>query len=246
MLNKKNNFVIHYGQEKKGFSRKTWIIIGSVVAGIIVLAVALILLISRIGKNGDNNQDEGNQNSPTQNAELPASGINLSSPPSKTVYYVGDTPNYSGLKIGVEQVGAKGYFLTYDENNNDLTITGFDSSAPVKEQTITVQYKGFTTTFTVEIKELPSADVVSLTGIRVDPLPNKTTYKLGEALNYSGGRVVCEYSDGTTKVLRLDSTGVRVSGFATITAPGEYDITVKYFDDKGGYAETTFKITMTE
>ena len=244
MFNKKNNFVVHHEHERTGLSRKTWIIIACV-AGVIVLAVALILLIPRIGNNaGDNTQNEGDQNTPTQNAEPPVLGIYVSATPDKTVYYVGDTPNYAGLKIGVEQFGADGYILSYDEAYNELTVTGFDSSAPVKEQTITVKYKDFTTTFTVEIKEI--VQQTHLVGIRVDPLPNKLTYKLGQALSYTGGRLVCEYSDGTTKTLYLDDPGVSVSGFGAIYAPGEYDITVEYFDDKGGYASTTFKITMTE
>lgn len=243
MLNNKKNFVVHYGDEKKGISRKTWIIIGCV-AGVIALTVTLILLIPKFTQNGDNNNESNQNNAQTPNAEPPVDGINISAPPSKTVYYVGDTPNYSGLKIGVEQVGDNGYLLTYDENYSELTITGFDSSAPAKEQTITVQYKGFTTTFTVEIKELVAQ--THLVGIRVDPLPKKTTYKLGQALSYTGGRLICEYSDGTTKTLYLDDPGVSVSGFGAIYAPGEYDITVEYFDDKGGYAKTTFKITMTQ
>lgn len=243
MFNKKSNFVVHHNHEGGGISRKTWIIIGCV-AGAIALAVALILLIPRIGNSGDNNPNEGNQNNPTQNTEPPVLGIYVSATPDKTVYYVGDTPNYAGLKIGVEQFGADGYILSYDEAYSELTVTGFDSSAAVKEQVITVQYKEFTTTFTVEIKEVVKQ--THLVGIRVDPLPNKLTYKLGQALSYTGGRLVCEYSDGTTKTLYLDDPGVSVSGFGAIYAPGEYDITVEYFDDKGGYASTTFKITMTE
>ncbi len=243
MFNNKKNFVVHHGDEKKGISPKVWIIIGCVV-GIIALVVALVLLLPKFTQNGDNDNKGNQNNAQTPNAEPPVDGINISVPPSKTVYYVGDTPNYSGLKIGVEQVGDKGYLLTYDENYSELTITGFDSSAPTEKQTITVQYKGFTTTFTVEIKEI--VQQTHLVGIRVDPLPNKLTYKLGQALSYTGGRLVCEYSDGTTKTLYLDDPGVSVSGFGAIYAPGEYDITVEYFDDKGGYASTTFKITMTE
>ena len=247
MFNKKNNFVVHYGQEKKGLSRKTWIIIGSVAAGVILLVVALILLIPLFKKGGDEQgEKDPNANNPITNQEPATSSIYISTPPTKTVYFVGDTPDYSGLEVGVSQKGASGFILSYEEAYSELTITGFDSSAPVKEQTITVQYKGFRTTFTVEIQELPPEEGVRLTGIRIDPLPDTLTYKLGEALDYAGGRVVCEYSDGTTKVLRFDDYGVKISGFGAITAPGEYDITVKYYDDKGGYASTTFKITMTE
>ena len=105
MFNKKNNFVVHYGGEKKGFSRKTWFIIGCV-AGVIALAVALILLIPKFTKNGDNNEGIQNNNQ-TPNAEPQVESIYVSATPDKTVYYVGDTPNYSGLVIGVSHVGDK-------------------------------------------------------------------------------------------------------------------------------------------
>ena len=246
MLNKKNNFVVHYGQEKKGLSRKTWIIIGSVAAGVIVLAVALILLIPLFKKGGDEQgENDPNANNPITNQVPETSGIYVSATPNKRVYYVGDTPNYAGLIIGVEQKGDKGITLAYEEAYSELTITGFDSSAPVKEQTITVQYKGFTTTFTVEIKEMV-VQAANLVSIHVDPLPNKVVYTLGDAPDYTGAKLLCEYSDGSIKELTLYDYGVKVSGFGKISAPGEYDITVEYFDDKGGYAKTTFKITMTE
>ena len=246
MFNNKKNFTVHYGNEKKGFSRKTWIIIGSVAAGVIVLVVALILLIPLFKKGGDGQgENDPNANNPIENQEPKTEGIYISKNPSKTVYFVGDTPDYSGLVIGVLHEGEKGTTLAYKDAYNELTITGFDSSAPVKEQTITVQYKGFRTTFTVEIQELVT-EATRLTGIRVDPLPKKTTYKLGDTFDYTGGRVVCEYSDGTTQTVRFNNDGVRVSGFTGISSPGEYDITVEYFDDKGGYAKTTFKITMTQ
>lgn len=242
MFNKKSNFVVHHNHEGGGISRKTWIIIGCV-AGAIALVVALVLLLPKLIQKGNNNE-ENQDNTPIVNAEPPIAGIYISATPDKTVYYVGDPVNYAGLTVGVEQVGANGYILSYDEAYNELTITGFDSSAPAEKQTITVQYKEFTTTFTVEIKEVVKQ--THLVGIRVDPLPEQLTYTLGEALNYYGAKVICEYSDGTTKELYLDSPGVSVSGFGAIYAPGEYDITVEYFDDKGGYASTTFKITMTE
>ena len=245
MFNKKNNFVVHYEHERKGPSRKTWIIIGSVAAGVIVLVVALVLLIPLFQKAGNNGLLGGNNGNPS-NQEFIASEISIVTPPNKTVYFVGDTPNYAGLKVGVARLGDVGMTLSYEESYNELTITGFDSSAPVKEQVITVQYKGFTATFTVEIKELPPVQSATLTGIRVDPLPDKLVYKLGESPDYTGAKLLCEYSDGSIKELTLYDYGVKVSGFGPINAPGEYDITVEYFDDKGGYASTTFKITMTE
>lgn len=239
--------------------RKTWIIIGSCTAGVIALVVATALLLPLfigggangfggvLGGGGEPEEEAKPEDDKTgfkPDLEAEVSSIYISAQPSKLVYYVGDAPNYDGLKVGIWQEGNDGFVLPYDEYYDEITITGFDSSAPAAEQKVTVQYKEFTTTFTVEIKARETG--AYLASIKVDPLPIKTTYKLGEALDYTGGRILCIYSDETTKVLYLDDYGVEVSGFGEISTPGKHDIRVDYYDDKGGHATTTFEITMTE
>ena len=227
-------------------------IILATVVGIVVV-IAIVVTVVLIGTNNENNG--GNTNDDTPNVgdnddedrgevdlEAEPTQIYVATVPNKTTYYVGETPNYSGLSIGVMEENSSGFKLEYDEYAEHFTITGFDSSVPVAEQTITVKYKEYETSFTIEIKELITG--ARLTAIRIDPLPNKTTYKLGEAIDYTGGRVLCEYSDGSTKTVRLKEA--QISGFATITSPGEYEILVEYYDENGGYAKTTFTITMTE
>ena len=63
-----------------------------------------------------------------------------------------------------------------------------------------------------------------------------------ETFNPEGGVILCEYSDGSTKEVALQISNV--SGYSYITEAGEYTLTIKYFDDKGGYAETTLTITV--
>ena len=230
----------------------------------VVLVIAIVVTVVLVGANnsgsndagsggnnggdtsegGDNGEDDSNTGDDDVDLDAAPTNIYVVTMPTKTSYYVNEPSNYAGLSIGVMEENSSGFKLSYDEYPEEFTITGFDSSAPVAEQVITVEYKGYTTTFTIEIKELEQG--VKLVGISVDPLPNKTVYKLGEALSYTGGRIVCEYSDGTTKTLRFKDDGVQIGGFADISAPGEYEITVEYFDNQGGYAKTTFTITMTE
>lgn len=221
---------------------------------IIALIITCILLIptenndDNIGNNGGNISD-GDDNHDDDNGEVDLEAdptqIYVATKPNKITYYVGETPNYSGLSIGVMGESTSGFKLEYDEYAEHFTITGFDSSAPVAEQVITVTYKEYTTTFTIEVKEKPVG--VYLVGISVNPLPTKTVYQKGEALDYSGGRIVCEYSDGSTKVIKFVESGVQITGFGAVSGiPGDHEITVDYFDDNGGHATTTFTITITE
>ena len=249
------DFLKNLTKQQKG------IILAAIVSVVLVVAIVVVFVI--IGENskssdsngggasneggnheGGSSSDGDDYDNDYGDVDLDASPVEIyvSALPDKTVFDKGDAPNYSGLVIGVVEKDSSGFKISYDDYPDELVITGFDSSKAIDEQTITVQYKEYTTTFTIRIREAEIG--ATLVAIRVDPLPNKTTYKLGEALSYTGGRVVCEYSDGTTKTLRFKDEGVQISGFATITSPGEYDIKVEYFDDKGGYAWTTFKITM--
>lgn len=228
------------------------IILAAVVGIVVVIAVVVICIL--VGTNNTTNGegtgddgssdvgDSGDENRGEVDLEAEPTQIYVATVPNKTVYYVGDTPNYSGLSIGVMEENSSGFKLDYDEYPEELIITGFDSSKPAAEQVITVQYKEYTTSFTVVIKAKSTG--VELSSITVS-IPKKE-YKLGEALDYTGALLLCEYSDGSTKYLLLESEGVKVTGFVSITTPGTHDITVEYFDENGGYAKTTFTVTVTE
>ena len=61
-------------------------------------------------------------------------------------------------------------------------------------------------------------------------------------IDLTGAYILCEYSDGTTKLTKLYIT--HLSGRRAMQQVGEHVITVKYFDDNQGYAETTFTVTV--
>lgn len=75
--------------------------------------------------------------------------IEVKTQPEKTQYYVGDkTIDTTGLVV-TATLSDK----TQKEVAEKCTITGFDSSTPTAQQTITVSYKGKTAAFNIEIKE---------------------------------------------------------------------------------------------
>jgi len=100
--------------------------------------------------------------------------IAITTEPDKTTYYVGDTLDITGIVVTA----------TYSDNSTGevtveaANITGFDSSTPVEEQTLTVTYGGKTDTFTVTIKdhwgEWESTDIEGMEERTYQPDP---TYK---------------------------------------------------------------------
>lgn len=231
----------------------------AVVAVIVIVVIGVLVMTGGSGNgnnggtgtnagNGDNNVTDENDKE-TDNSEDnniingEITSFYISSTPNKTVYYVGDTVDYTGLCIFLRSAYGGGKYIDYIENQEDFTISGFDSSVANKSVIITVEYAGVTDTFTIEVVE-KEVSVASLVGITIDP-PIITTYKVGESLDTTGGYIVCEYSDGTTEQVEL--TMKHIFGYGAIAnTPGEHQIKVKYADGKGGYAETTFTITITE
>ncbi len=163
--------------------------------------------------------------------------IKVDTLPKKMEYYVTDKADFRGLKVGVTRNNGE-YFIV---DGSDCKITGFDSSKPYVKQVITISYEGFTTNLYININEIPVVNP-TLSEIKVTTLP-KTEYKLGDRLNTTGGIITLYYSDGSQLLVNLQNSNV--SKFASITEPGEYELTVKYTQD-GVTCTTTYTITVTE
>ena len=165
--------------------------------------------------------------------------ISLSSTPYVTEYFVGEELDCEGLLI----VATKNNGQTFYVDISDCTISGFDSSIPKETQIVTVNYKGLKVTFSVKIKQT-SAETPILVAIRLETLP-KTQYKLGEWLDTSGGVIVREYKDGTTKNIGLVNS--YVSGWieAYNSGVGTYTLKVSYVES-GILQETFYEITISE
>ncbi len=117
--------------------------------------------------------------------------------------------------------------------NNSLEVSGFNNRV-LGENTITLKYNGFTTTFKVQI--IPK----SVTGISLDVKPLRETYIQGseEEIDLYGGVITVNYSNGTSGKVSLTNSKISISGFNTKTL-GSKIIAVSY----EGY-ETSFTINV--
>lgn len=203
---------------------------------IIVAAVVLVgLIIGGILILGGGSSNE--EHNPTDIVGISMAGF------PKREYYVGEEFESEGTKVQV---------LTYDMaytsfvEYGSLTFSGFDSSNPVEEQAITVSYKGFTTTFTVTIKEMPKD---SPTVETIEIFDFKTTITMSDWNEFGpislirGSTLKIVYSDGTMG----DSVYVDpawVWGYEKVSQPGTFDLTIKYNND-GTLYEKVVTITIT-
>ncbi|MBE6566503.1 MAG: hypothetical protein E7659_05295 [Ruminococcaceae bacterium] len=235
MFDKQKNHDIYgsgssFGEKLSHLTKKQWALIITAIVLVVLIIVAIIVVPSIIGKVKDNVSNE---------QEI--SSIYVREYPDKVRYHVGEAPDYSGLIIAINGTGLTLQSVQYDDSPSDFIITGFDSSAPQTNQVITVDYKGFKTTFKIDILTPPNEKVV-LQKIEMSTLP-KTEFKVGDYPSVKGGKILCTYTDGTTKEidLRVDLT----YGFGNLNTPGEHTITVEYRED-GVIVTTTYKITVTE
>lgn len=152
-----------------------------------------------------------------KNATVTWSGI-LSSievtPPAKTEYIAGEEFDSTGIVVTAVYDNGETEVLT------DYTISKFEKDT-LGKQTITITYKEFTATFTVNVYGTTK-------NIRISHYPTKIYYKSGENLDTTGLVVMIIDSQGTER----ETTNYNVSNLDT-TVLGEQTITVSYQEAKG-------------
>lgn len=234
-------------EKLKEIPRKTWIILGSCVAGAVAISVAVALLLPLfVGGGADGgifNGGNGGINPSLGNPVIES--IYVSSLPEKSVFYKNEPADFSGLAIGVNGMNISESFVYYDENPDEFKFSGFDSSEPTMYQEITVEYKGFTATFTVNIRELSQAKP-TLQSIYLSPEP-KSTCRIGKAPSIAGVKLISVYSDGKEKTKDLEYSDLQddyLEKLAVAQIGDTITITVEY-GDNGHWAETTFDIKIT-
>ena len=210
------------GKLPKSVNPKVLAIVLSAVA--VVFCVAVIIFFNKTGFGEEN--------------PAKITGISIVHPPEKVEYYVGEEYSFYGLLVRV----------TFDSGINmtiggaDCEISGFNSSAPVEHQTITVKYAGYSATYQITILGDPVMETKpNITGLSFKNLP-KTEYKVGEYMDISTGVLQIEYSDGSTEELELRYE--YIYDFTT-DAPGTYEVNVKLLKE-GRLYTTTYTITVTE
>lgn len=207
---------------KSGIFKKVdprWIVGGAAVLVAAIVVIVLTVVLPAIEKHGEQIRN-----------------ITISVTPNKTVYLVGEEVDYDGLRVLVNRNNGE----TFTVRANKCQITGFDSKE-AGAKTITVNYEGFSATFTVNIEEPPKPTPVLLR-ITLSSLP-KTQYKAGEWLDTTGGMILREYVDGSKAEITLVNN--YIFGWEDVKGPGNYTLTVKYIEN-GVLAETTYDITVTE
>jgi uncharacterized protein YjdB len=158
--------------------------------------------------------------------------IAITTPATKLAYNVGDTLDITGLVV----TGTMSDQSTQIETITSSDVTGFDSSAPNTNETLTITYGGFTTTYNVTIN---AASVVTPTlgSIEITTPATVLTYTVGDPLSITGLVVTGTYSDQSTQIETI--TPSDVTGFDSTTASPSETLTITY----GGFT-TTYTVTI--
>ena len=134
-------------------------------------------------------------------------------PPTKTKYEYGEDIDLTGGKVSLVTASGK------IEETVDLTasmISGFESK---KEgtQNINVSYKGFDSSFNINVKD-------TIKAISMASMPNKTSYKYGEDIDVTGATI---YVVKTSGIYTINVTKDMILRYSPNTS-GNQSITVTY------------------
>ena len=144
--------------------------------------------------------------------DVTLSSISVKSKPNKTSYFVGDKLSTSGLTLTAK----------YSDGTTKTISSGFTCSPTTLSssgtKSVTVTYEGKTTSFNVSVQ------TVTLTSLSVRTNPKKTTYNIGDTVDFSGFTLTAKYSDGSSKTI---TSGFNVLPYA-LDSPGTKKIAVVY------------------
>jgi hypothetical protein len=161
--------------------------------------------------------------------------LSVSSPPSKTVYEVGESADWTGLVV-------EGHYSNGStRTETDYDISGFDSSIS-GVQTIYVRKPVASdyveTSFTVTVNPSFDPDAV-LVSLSVSSPPDKLVYEQGDSADWAGLEVTGTYSDGSTRIettydtIYLDTWSIGPQSI-TVTKDGisapSFTVTVRRLD----------------
>lgn len=137
-------------------------------------------------------------------------GINVTTQPTKTQYYIGDTFSPAGMIVAA----------TYTDGTvKAVTNYTYPTTALTKDvSTIAITYVEDGTTFTTNVI---ISVIAKYTGITVTTNPTKTQYTEGQMFDPTGMVITASYNDGTTKTvtgytypmsaLKLGTTSVAIT-----------------------------------
>lgn len=141
---------------------------------------------------------------------ITVSNIKINNAAKKNIYYVGDKLDTTGLSL----------LVTYNNNSSDVVSSGFTTSCDLSTsgtKTVTVNYGGKSTTYTVTVQD------VKISNLALKTKPTKTEYYVGDTIDTSGLELTATYNNGSTKTI--------TSGFTTsydFGTAGTKKVTVNY------------------
>ena len=145
--------------------------------------------------------------------------IEITTPPSKTSYYVGENFDKTGMVVKAKYS---------DETLKEITDYTIKNGTNLVENqsSITIEYQGKTITQEIEVKAKEPEKAI--TSINVKAKPTKTEYiQNKEELDLTGGIIEAIYNDGSKTNVPMNSNNVTVSGFNNKVL-GKNTITVEY------------------
>ncbi|MDD4900649.1 MAG: bacterial Ig-like domain-containing protein [Patescibacteria group bacterium] len=150
--------------------------------------------------------------------------IAITTPATKTIYQVGDSLSVEGLAVSGKYSDQTTKILLISAAN----ITGFNSSAPIASQTLTITYSGKTATYKVKINAASA-----LSSIAITTPATKTIYQVGDSLSVEGLAVSGKYSDQTTKILPISAANI--TGFDSSAPDASQALTITYGGKTAAY-----------
>lgn len=129
----------------------------------------------------------------TVNAAKTLSSISVSTAPTKTSYYAGQTFDPTGLVITRIYSDSTSDTYTYSGHTSEFSFTPSTSTALTTSDTsVTITYGGKSTTQSI------SVSAVTLTSIAVSTAPTKTSYVVDETFDPTGLVITRNYSNGSS------------------------------------------------
>jgi hypothetical protein len=160
------------------------------------------------------------------------SGIEVTTPPTKTKYLAGDTFDPTGMVV-TGSYTLEGVAWTTQE------ITGYTCSPTTLTDGTTAITITYTENRITKTTTTPVSVTHKLTSIKVSTNPTKTTYEYGDTLSTTGMVVQATYSDGTT----ANVSGYSCSPTSLTTVGSSITITVSY-SENGVSKTTTFTVVV--
>lgn len=142
-------------------------------------------------------------------------GIKITAQPAKIFYVNGDQLDLSGLVVSAVYDNG----TTKAINDYKTSISDGDVLDVHGEQAITVSYQDFSTYFTITVLK-------KLINLKIQDNPVKTKYYVGEAIDFTGLKIIVQYSDASEEEITDYSLSIK-SG-TILSEAKAYSISVSY------------------